>query len=122
MGAKTLERILSPVRLGWHAFALSAGAAGLLMLDQNVARYAGMAILGFGSAAYVQSLRSFLRTRAHILKHGELDARFVRDQLLFYCNRQGARSAAANAGLAADFDRIMGTYEGEMALRYLPHL
>ena len=63
-----------------------------------------------------------MRTRKHIRRFSVLDEKFIEPQMFDYCNRQGARTAAANAGMADEFDKIVKNYCREMRLEFLPHL
>ena len=116
---KTLERLLTPVRLGWHGATVSV--VGSYYISEGELS-PGMLLLSCGIAYWMDSLRSYLKTNRSIEKHGILDKRIVEPQLTWYCNRQGARTAAANHGLADDFDRIMNDYKGLMLLRSIPHI
>jgi len=116
---KTLEHLLTPIRLGWHGAAVSV--VGSYSISEGE-YFPGMVILCSGIAYWMDALRSYIRTNRSIEKHGKLDQRIVEPQLTWYCNRQGARTATANHELADEFDRIMSNYKGLMLLRSIPHI
>ena len=80
----------------------------------------GYFFLGAGLGCYKTALMSFLRTRSQIQDHEKLDRRLVEPQLIDYCTRQGARTAAANCSLEGQFDEIMENYQGDKFLTFIP--
>lgn len=115
---KTLEKLLTPVRLGWHGASIAVFGSYILPEDF----YPGFIMLALGQSFWFDAFRSYLRTNRSIQKHGTLDRRIVEPQLTWYCNRQGARTAAANYGLASEFDDIMNNNQNMMFFRYIPHI
>jgi len=120
---KTLEKIVSPVRLGWHGVLFGVASGTMIYFSDNkLVDNIGPSILGVALACYTDSLTAFIRTRRNINNYGNLDERLVKPHMKWYCNRQGARTAAANAGMAEDFDRIMNSYDKKMILTSIPHI
>jgi hypothetical protein len=118
----TLERIVSPVRLGWHGVSvIAASTAASYSCDNKLVDAVVYMNIAAGAGFYFDSLRAFWRTRSSIRKHGRVDPRFIDRYLAYYCTRQGSRTAAANAGMTEDFDRIMDGNRKEMAYQILPH-
>jgi hypothetical protein len=122
---KNLQKMLSPIRLGWSGLLVMGTGVSLSYscidsLPDTINGFILGASLGIGLNIYFTSLYSFMRTSHNIKKKGDLDRRMVENQLYHYCNRQGARTAAANFGYTEKFDNIMADYEGRMLLTKIP--
>ncbi|MBN2142352.1 hypothetical protein JW711_03390 [Candidatus Woesearchaeota archaeon] len=106
----TLEHLLTPIRISPHGSAYLVSSALFTAdaaLRHNLADLS-WGVLGFlaGVGFYQDGLRAYLRTRVSIKKHNRLDERVLRKQMGEYCIRQGARTAAANAGQLDIFDKV----------------
>ncbi|MBS3174365.1 hypothetical protein J4440_00620 [Candidatus Woesearchaeota archaeon] len=128
MKIRTLEKLVSPIRLGWHGIPLiGLGIGGFYSVNYDVHNKLDTYIfinnallLSIGLEMYYYALKSFIKTSRNIKKYNRLDKKIVKPQLLYYCNRQGVRTAAVNYGFAEDFDRIMNEYDGKMKFRFIP--
>jgi len=120
---KTLEKIVSPIRLGWQGVLVSGAAAAVAYFsDNSMVDSVAYFSLGVGSIFYWHSLKAFMRTSKNVKKYETLDERFIEPHMFWYCNRQGVRTAAANYNMAEDFDRIMDNYDKDMMLTFIPHI
>ena len=96
---QNLEKLISPVRLGWHGI-LTAGvsAAAAHYSDNSTIDIIAYFGIRSGLAFYLDSLSVFLRAQKTIKRSDALDERFVKRTLQWYCARQAVRTAAANYG------------------------
>ncbi len=119
---KGIEKIASYARLGWEGVLITTGAMPcLFFVDDARAKMFGIFLAAFGALSYKESFNSYRRTLRSIQEHGDLDKRVIEPQLRYHCNRQGARTAAAEYGLDDRFDEIMKDYKGRKDLEFIPH-
>jgi hypothetical protein len=131
--ASRLEKLLTPVRLSWHGAALiAAGVVGEVVAYEASRHGMWMAdvlifpsscfVIGVGIAWYEQGYNSYRKVSKALKEEGCLDAKFLNKHLKHYCNRQGARTAAANQGLLEEYEEILASYDGPMYHPNLPNL
>lgn len=124
MGTKdSLDTIIISMRAGWHGALITGTCAVFAPLSGHLGVGALSLLSSYvGISFFMESLDAYTRTRDHIQRFDALGEDFAGAYLPYYCQRQGARTAAVRAGYKSRFDALKAGYEGKMQFRWVPHL